>query len=97
MSIEQTHRQEVSDRARLLWERAGKPEGRDQEFWLHAEGEVLGAERKKLEPPIRVEVTSSLDAGAQANQPLRRAPRPKEGPARQNRGTPRAGRGTGHP
>ena len=31
---------EIVRRAYELWERAGKPEGRDQEFYLHAEREL---------------------------------------------------------
>jgi hypothetical protein len=31
--------QQIRDYAHLLWERAGKPEGRDTEFWHAAEVE----------------------------------------------------------
>jgi hypothetical protein len=31
---------EVSKRAYELWENAGKPDGKDNEFWLQAEKEV---------------------------------------------------------
>jgi hypothetical protein len=31
---------EVSKRAYELWENAGKPDGKDNEFWLQAEREV---------------------------------------------------------
>jgi 2,3-bisphosphoglycerate-independent phosphoglycerate mutase len=33
-------RREVSARAHELWERAGPPSGRDQEFWFQAEDEL---------------------------------------------------------
>jgi hypothetical protein len=33
-------RREVSARAYELWERAGRPSGRDQEFWFQAEDEL---------------------------------------------------------
>ena len=37
----QTMNQEkVRDRAYQLWDRAGQPEGRDQEFWFDAEREL---------------------------------------------------------
>lgn len=36
--------EEVSRRARQLWEEKGRPEGRDVEFWLEAERQVLGAD-----------------------------------------------------
>ena len=29
----------ISDRAYYLWEQAGRPDGREQEFWLQAEAE----------------------------------------------------------
>jgi hypothetical protein len=32
--------QEISERARSLWEREGRPEGRDSEIWLRAEAEL---------------------------------------------------------
>lgn len=30
----------IAERAYLLWEQAGRPEGRDQEFWLNAANEL---------------------------------------------------------
>lgn len=33
----------IRARARELWEQAGRPEGRDVEFWLQAEAEVFDA------------------------------------------------------
>ncbi len=35
----------ISTRAYLLWEAAGQPDGRDQEFWLQAESELNGQVR----------------------------------------------------
>lgn len=32
--------EKVRDRAYQLWDRAGQPEGRDQEFWFDAEREL---------------------------------------------------------
>ena len=32
--------QQIRDYAHMLWEKAGKPEGRDQEFWHAAEVEL---------------------------------------------------------
>jgi len=31
----------IASRARRLWEEAGRPEGRDEEFWLRAERQLL--------------------------------------------------------
>lgn len=33
-------REEISRRAHSLWERSGRPEGRDEEFWFSAEREL---------------------------------------------------------
>jgi hypothetical protein len=32
--------EQIRARARQLWEQAGRPEGRDEEFWYQAEKEV---------------------------------------------------------
>jgi hypothetical protein len=42
-------KEQISNRAYELWEQAGKPEGRDEEFYLQAEKELQ--EELKLEPP----------------------------------------------
>jgi hypothetical protein len=36
------HEQQVRERAHRLWEEAGRPEGRDAEFWERAEREIAG-------------------------------------------------------
>lgn len=33
-------KQEVTVRAREIWEQSGRPSGRDLEFWLQAESEI---------------------------------------------------------
>jgi hypothetical protein len=33
-------RRRIAERARQLWEEAGRPEGRDMEYWLQAEEEL---------------------------------------------------------
>ena len=35
-------KQSISDLAYEKWEIAGKPHGRDSEFWLSAESEIIG-------------------------------------------------------
>jgi hypothetical protein len=40
MKNERTKQTEVTDRAYQLWEKAGRPEGRDLEFWVQAEAQV---------------------------------------------------------
>ena len=34
--------QQIRERAHQLWEAAGKPEGREQDFWFQAERELKG-------------------------------------------------------
>ena len=38
--------EQISLRARELWEEAGRPEGRDIEFWHRAERELQGASER---------------------------------------------------
>ena len=40
----------LSDRAYYLWEQAGRPEGREQEFWLQAEAEYEQMVSKPVAP-----------------------------------------------
>lgn len=58
----------IAHRAHRIWEENGRPSGRDQEFWLKAELEVLGADdRVKLAGNGAVsapQYTSSTDANA---------------------------------
>ncbi|SED12957.1 DUF2934 domain-containing protein [Bradyrhizobium erythrophlei] len=46
--------QQIRDHAHLLWERAGKPEGRDTEFWHAAEVE-LNAESESPDAPTEID------------------------------------------
>jgi hypothetical protein len=36
----------ISRQAEKLWKRYGSPQGRDDEIWLEAEGQVLGTDRQ---------------------------------------------------
>jgi hypothetical protein len=42
----------ISLRAYHLWETAGRPDGRDQEFWHRAEAELRPREPPNEKPPI---------------------------------------------
>lgn len=42
---EQISEETVRDRARDLWEQHGRPFGRDEEFWLRAERDLIQAAR----------------------------------------------------
>lgn len=41
----------IAQQARKLWDRYGRPAGRDDEIWFEAERQVLGADRKANEQP----------------------------------------------
>ena len=47
--------QEIKERAHDLWERAGKPEGRQDEFWYRAEQELRKVDPAKAAEPLRDE------------------------------------------
>ncbi len=54
-----THEQ-ISKRAREIWEREGRPEGRDKEHWLQAESELRRAsEQGQNEPGLAVQQSAS--------------------------------------
>ncbi|MBE0545525.1 MAG: DUF2934 domain-containing protein [Verrucomicrobia bacterium] len=42
----------IARRAYELWEQAGRPDGRDQEFWLRAEAELTATRSAAGAPPI---------------------------------------------
>jgi len=48
------HEQRVRDRAYQLWQHAGRPEGKSEEFWLQAEAEI-SAEERGLDEEIKRE------------------------------------------
>ena len=56
-----TH-EEISRRARTIWEQEGRPEGRDKEHWLQAEAEL------RLESPIGQAVERAPEKASRAPQ-----------------------------
>jgi hypothetical protein len=48
---------EIARRAEDIWNRSGRPSGRDVEFWLQAERELLGAD-----PTVHLEGESAVSA-----------------------------------
>jgi hypothetical protein len=53
----------IRQRAFELWERDGRPEGRDMDYWFRAEAELTGRDASGLETPA-VGGASSGDTGA---------------------------------
>lgn len=45
MQLSEPSEQEIRERAHQLWERAGQPEGREEEFWHAAEQELRNEDR----------------------------------------------------
>jgi hypothetical protein len=43
--LAEPNEQEIRERAHQLWERAGKPEGREDEFWHAAEQELRNEDK----------------------------------------------------
>lgn len=50
-------REEIARRAYQLWQENGEPSGRDEEFWLKAELQVLGADGT-----VRIDGGGAVDA-----------------------------------
>ena len=46
-------RRRIAERARQLWEEAGRPEGRDMEYWLEAEEELAPLSVAYADPALR--------------------------------------------
>jgi len=42
----------IAERAYSLWEQAGRPIGREKEFWVHAEAELTSPVRGSGVPPV---------------------------------------------
>jgi hypothetical protein len=67
---------EVAQRAYQLWQAAGQPIGRDAEYWLQAEAELIVAKRRGCsveanaspESPKRESTQAFVSAGPQARR-----------------------------
>jgi hypothetical protein len=63
-----TH-EEISRKAREIWEREGRPEGRDKEHWLQAEAELRQESGGGAEPQnVTSEDSSILKVPADLNK-----------------------------
>ena len=60
-------RDEVAQRAYQLWVAAGQPIGRDLEYWLQAEAELLAARQSGRSPEVGV---SQASPKRETTQPL---------------------------
>jgi hypothetical protein len=64
---------DVKDLAYRLWEEAGRPEGRDEEFWLAAEAQT-GTEPTPVKPRAKAKADGDADT---APKPKRAASKPR--------------------
>jgi hypothetical protein len=62
---------DISARARELWERAGRPEGRDDEHWLQAERELREKKDQGLNAQATVADRAPPSNRAKASTPRR--------------------------
>lgn len=68
----------IARRAYELWEQAGQPAGRDQEFWLRAEAEVTAPPRAAAAvPPVIAPPVIPPPLKEAARTAARRPPRPR--------------------
>lgn len=56
--LKMDHFEQIAERAYWLWESAGHPDGRDQEFWFAAESEIRG----EIEGGFEAEADDAMDA-----------------------------------
>lgn len=65
--------EDISQRARELWEHYGRPEGRDTEIWLEAERQLLGVD-SQVEGSNNTSVSApAFDESTSQEQPRTRA------------------------
>ena len=64
------NRAEIARLAQQIWEREGRQAGRDQEYWLQAERELLG--RRNLTSPTRPRPRTAVTVPSQGfRRPIR--------------------------
>lgn len=84
-SFDDPSHDEITQRAKSLWEERGRPEGRDTEIWLDAEKSLKqrddqsfsSAQERDSTPPISVEKSSRRAQRREADDNRNRAPAPE--------------------
>jgi hypothetical protein len=71
-------RREIEVRAYLIWEREGRPQGRQHEHWRMAEAEILGTLPAKKTAKAK---TAKATNGTAPKAAAKTAPKPKIGKA----------------
>jgi hypothetical protein len=68
-------RETIAERAYLLWEQAGRPTGRDEDFWLRAEAELTAPEIISVSPVIAPPISATQPPIVSAS-PVHQVPPP---------------------
>jgi hypothetical protein len=91
MSTENAEHDQIVQRARLLWEQAGQPEGRDLEFWFKAEAEIkAAAQAAPAAPAAAPEAARSAAVRKPQPAPLKQARKSAPSPAGAKKTSPRS-------
>jgi hypothetical protein len=85
--LQPTH-DEIARRAQDLWEKYGRPSGRDQEIWFEAERSLQLA-TSGSEPPVSASAVMPPSPAPARSEPARATPAPGKKSARGGRATAR--------
>jgi hypothetical protein len=91
MSIETTKNDSISALAEQLWKQAGQPAGRDLEFWLQAETQLLAGTANRPQGAVEAPATPVLGARAAASAFTNRAPNAVRLARQEGKGSPKKG------
>jgi hypothetical protein len=69
---------EIASLAYQLWEQHGRPHGRDQEFWLQAEAQLLTGKPSSAATTAKRDTARATPAKAVTTQSNSSRPQPKE-------------------
>ena len=68
----------LNDRAYYLWEQAGRPEGREQDFWLQAEAEYDSVVTTTAAPKRTGKKPATKAAKKATKKPVKKAAKKKK-------------------
>ncbi|GAA0574244.1 DUF2934 domain-containing protein [Rhizomicrobium electricum] len=80
-SISDDSQKEIALRAYYIWEREGRPQGREQEHWALAQAEILSEQRVPKAPPAKAKANGNAKpAKAEPVKPVKpvKADKPAE-------------------
>ena len=71
-------RDEIGLRAYFIWEREGKPQGREQHHWLQALAELKAERVKAIKPPVTAKAAVAAAPKRTAAAPATTKPKAKK-------------------